>query len=254
LTARVYVNRVWLRHFGDGFVSTAGDFGVRTPEPVHRALLDYLATDFMEHGWSTKHLHRLILLSAAYQQSCDASAANLKNDPDNRLLSRMNRQRLDFESMRDTALAGSGKLDLSVGGLPVDILSEPFSTRRTLYGFIDRQNLPGLFRTFDFANPDTSNQGRFHTTVPQQALFLMNSPFILEQAASIADSVAIKSARNDRERIENLYKIVLQRKASADELRLAERFVKAQPPAARVSSTAKLAQVLLLSNELMFLD
>jgi hypothetical protein len=254
LTARVYVNRVWLHHFGEGFVSTAGDFGIRTSEPVHRALLDYLAADFMEHGWSTKHLHRLIVLSATYQQSCDATAAALKSDPDNRLLSRMNRQRLDFEAMRDTALAVSGKLDLSMRGLPVDILSEPFPTRRTLYGFIDRQNLPGLFRTFDFANPDTSNQGRFHTTVPQQALFLMNSPFILEQAASIADSAAMKSARNERERIEKLYTMVLQRKASVDELRLAERFVKAQPPVAKVSCMAKLAQVLLLSNELMFVD
>jgi hypothetical protein len=254
LAARVYVNRVWLHHFGAGLVATPGDFGVRTEEPAHRALLDYLASDFMGHGWSTKYLHRLILLSATYQQCSDAPAAATRADPDNHLFSRMNRQRLDFEAMRDTALAAAGKLDLTIGGLPVDILSEPFSKRRTLYGFIDRQNLPGLFRTFDFANPDTSNQGRFHTTVPQQALFLMNNPFILEQAASLADSPNLKAAANDRERIEALYASVLQREASPGEIKRAERFLKAQPPSGKVPPFAKLAQVLLLSNELMFVD
>jgi hypothetical protein len=254
LTARVYVNRIWLHHFGEGLVSTAGDFGVRTEEPAHRALLDYLAAEFMEHSWSTKYLHRMLLLSAAYQQGSEASVASLKADPDNHLLSRMNRQRLDFEAMRDTALAVSGKLDLTMGGLPADILSEPFSKRRTLYGFIDRQNLPGLFRTFDFANPDTSNQGRFHTTVPQQALFLMNGPFILEQATSVAESPGVKSAKSDREQIEKLYRLVLQRRASDGEVRRAERFLKVQQASGKVSGLAKLAQVLLLSNECMFVD
>jgi len=254
LTARVYVNRVWLHHFGEGLVSTPGDFGVRTEEPPHRALLDYLAAAFMEHGWSTKYLHRLILLSATYQQSTEASPAVLRADPDNHLCSRMNRLRLDFEAMRDTVLAASGKVDLTVGGLPVDILSEPFATRRTLYGFIDRQNLPGVFRTFDFANPDTSNQGRFRTTVPQQALFLMNSPFILEQAASLAERAEVKQAPGERDKIEILYHLALQRRASDNEVNRAERFLKGQSQSAKVSALAKLAQVLLLSNEMMFVD
>src|SRR5207253_1354490 len=147
-------NRVWLHHFGEGLVSTPGDFGVRTEVPVHRALLDFLAASFLESGWSTKSLQRLILLSATYQQSSDPQPLSLKIDPDNRLLSRMNRQRLDFEALRDTVLAIGGKLDPTIGGLPVEITTEPFSTRRTLYALIDRQNLPALFRTFDFANPD----------------------------------------------------------------------------------------------------
>src|SRR5206468_7548830 len=121
LTARVYVNRIWLHHFGEGLVSTPGDFGVRTEPPVQRSLLDYLAATFAENGWSTKHLHRLILLSATYQQSSDASPVNLKVDPENRLLTRMNRQRLDFEAMRDTLLALSGNLDPSLGVIPVDL-------------------------------------------------------------------------------------------------------------------------------------
>jgi hypothetical protein len=194
LTARVYVNRVWLHHFGEGFVSTPGDFGVRTEEPVQRALLDYLAASFIENGWSTKYLHRLIVLSATYQQSCEATPASLQADPENRCFSRMNRQRLDFEAMRDTLLAFSGRLDPQVGGQPVVIETEPFSNRRTIYGLIERQNLPGIFRTFDFANPDTSSQRRFHTTVPQQALFLLNSPFVLEQARALAGRKEIKTA------------------------------------------------------------
>src|SRR5205807_8212302 len=109
LTARVYVNRLWLHHFGEPLVNTPGDFGVRTEEPVHRDLLDYLAAEFMNKGWSTKALHRLILLSATYQQSCETDPASVKTDPENRLLSRMNRQRLDFEAVRDTLLAVAGK-------------------------------------------------------------------------------------------------------------------------------------------------
>ena len=255
LTARVYVNRVWLHHFGEGLVSTAGDFGIRTEEPIHRALLDYLATAFMEHGWSTKYLHRLILLSATYQQSADASPETIKVDPENRLWGRMNRQRLDFEAMRDTLLAVSGKLDTKLGGLPVDILAEPFSPRRTVYAYIERQNLPGLFRTFDFANPDISNQGRFRTTVPQQALFMMNSPFVIDQARHLSQRMEIKAGPTAKEKLRRLYQIVLQRNPTQQEIGLGQRFlISQQHGAAPFSSLEKYSQVLLLSNELMFVD
>jgi hypothetical protein len=254
LTARVYVNRVWLHHFGEPLVSTPGDFGVRTSDPVHRDLLDYLAAEFMDKGWSTKALHRLILLSTTYQQSCVPDPAALKNDPENRLLSRMNRQRLDFEALRDTLLALAGKLDPTVGGLPVDIMSEPFSTRRTLYGFIDRQNLPGTFRTFDFANPDTSSQLRFRTTVPQQALFLMNSPFVLEQARNLAQRPEVTNARSPAEKIAALYRLAYQRSPATNELNSGQRFIETQSSDSKAAAYEKYAQVLLLSNELMFLD
>ena len=255
LTARVFVNRVWLHHFGEGLVNTPGDFGLRTEEPVHRALLDYLAASFIQSGWSMKQLHRLILLSATYQQSSDTSPASLKADPDNRLLSRMNRQRLDFEAMRDTLLAFSGKLDQSIGGLPVDLQTEPFSTRRTVYGFIDRQNLPGVFRTFDFANPDTSNQGRFRTTVPQQALFLMNSPFVIEQARCVAKRSEVNTGEPTSKKIQALYEIVLLRLPSRAELEIGEKFLSAQTKTdATFSPLEKYAQVLLLSNEVMFVE
>jgi len=256
LTARVYVNRIWQHHFGEGLVSTPGDFGVRTQEPVHRALLDYLAASFMENGWSAKNLHRLILLSATYQQSSDAGAANLKADPENALLSHMNRQRLDFEAMRDTLLALAGKLDLKLGGLPVDLQSEPFTTRRSVYGLIERQNLPGLFRTFDFANPDTSSQARFHTTVPQQALFLMNSPFVIEQARALAQRAEVQRATSRKEKIQALYQLVLQRSAAREEVGLVEKFIAAQSPPTEggLSPLEKFAQILLFSNEMMFVD
>ncbi len=255
LTARVYVNRVWLHHFGRGLVGTPGDFGVRTAAPVQRELLDYLAASFVENGWSAKKLHRLIVLSATYQQSSDANPRCVAADPENHLLHHMNRQRLDFEALRDTLLADSGRLDLTVGGLPVDIVAEPFSPRRTVYGLIDRQNLPGLFRTFDFANPDTSSQGRFHTTVPQQALFMLNSPFVVEQARALVQRDEVRRAKNRAEAIDALYRLTLQRPAERGEIRLAEKYLAAQPSAdTALSPLAKYAQVLLLSNELTFVD
>jgi len=255
LTARVYVNRVWWQHFSAGFVSTPGDFGVRTETPLHRELLDYLAASFMENGWSTKKLHQLIVLSATYQQSSDASAKNLTADPENHYFHHMNRRRLDFESMRDTLLAVSGELDMQVGGLPVDLVSEPFPTRRTVYGLIDRQNLPGVFRTFDFANPDASNQGRFFTTVPQQALFLMNSPFVIQQARQFVKRDEIAHAKSEKQKVEAMYQLLWQRPAESSELRQAEQFL-ALRSATQTSLTPleKYAQILLLSNELMFVD
>jgi hypothetical protein len=255
LTARVYVNRLWLHHFGQGLVDTPGDFGVRTQEPTQRPLLDFLAASLIENGWSTKAVHRLILLSATYQQSSEVKDASETVDPDNRLFSRMNRQRLDFEALRDTLLTVSGKLDSSLGGLPVDIEHEPFSSRRTIYALIERQNLPGLFRTFDFANPDTSNQGRFHTTVPQQALFLMNSPFVIEQARSLAGRPEVKGAPSSAEKVTALYRLALQRQPYRSELQLGTQFIDQQASTGTsLSPLEKYAQVLLLSNELVFVD
>ncbi|MSU57464.1 MAG: DUF1553 domain-containing protein [Pedosphaera sp.] len=255
LTARVFVNRVWLHHFGAGLVSTPGDFGVRTEAPLQRELLDYLAAEFVAGHWSLKQLHRLMVLSATYQQSSDAPAASLKADPDNRYLARFNRQRLDFEALRDTLLAVAGKLDLTVGGLPVDLIGEPFARRRAVYGLIERQNLPGLFRTFDFANPDVSSQARFTTTVPQQALFMLNSPFVIEQARSLVQRDEVKRAASPKEKIRALHRLACQRPPESGELRLAEQFITSQPQTgASLSPLEKYAQVLLLSNELMFVD
>jgi hypothetical protein len=224
LTARVLVNRVWLHHFGGALVATPSDFGLRSNPPSHPELLDYLAARFMEGGWSIKKLHRLIMLSGAYQQSSENNDACAKVDPNNLLLWRMNRQRLEFEAMRDTLLAVSGRLDLTPGGHAVDITA-PDSTRRTVYGYVDRQNLPDLFRAFDFASPDSSSPRRFYTTVPQQALFFMNSPFVIEQAKGFVDRPDFNSAFTDQQRLRLLYQLAFQRDPSREEIEWAGQFL-----------------------------
>jgi hypothetical protein len=259
LTARVLVNRVWLHHFGLSLVRTPSDFGLRSDPPTHPELLDYLAARFMREGWSIKNLHRLIMLSSAYQQSSDGDPRLLAQDPDNRLLGRMNRQRLDFEALRDALLAAAGHLDGHVGGPPVDLSARPFSRRRTVYGFIDRQNLPGMFRTFDFASPDTHSPQRYHTTVPQQALFLMNSPFVQEQARGLLARPEVQAETAPAPRVQVLHRLVYGRSASPDEVTLALRFLDTAPTppvAAGSSFTAweEYAQVLLLANEFCFVD
>ena len=229
LTARVIVNRVWLHHFGAGLVRTPSDFGLRSDPPTHPELLDYLASYFIDEGWSLKKLHRLILLSNTYQQNNDGETRYAQIDPDNRLLWKMNRRRLDFEELRDSLLAISGKLDLTEGGHAVDIVGEASSARRAVYGFVERQNLPNLFRTFDFASPDTTSPQRFSTTVPQQALFLMNSPFVIQQAKNLAARAELESCSRPEDRIRRLYEVAYQREPDRDELKLALRFVAAPP-------------------------
>src|SRR5207247_231168 len=128
------------------------------------------------------------------------------------------------EALRDTLLAVAGKLDLTPGGHPVDITTEPFSPRRTVYGYIDRQNLPGLFRTFDFASPDSTSPQRFFTTVPQQALFLMNSPFVLQQARSLVGQDQFKALASEAQRIRFLYQHTFQRDPSSEEVRPSQQF------------------------------
>lgn len=228
LTARVLVNRVWQHHFGAPLVRTPGDFGLRAEAPTHPELLDWLAAWFMEEGWSLKKLHRLILLSSAYQQSSASDARSAHLDPNNTLLWRMNRRRLDLEAMRDTLLAVGARLDLRAGGRPVEIAAEPLAPRRTVYGFVERQNLPGLFRTFDFASPDTTSPQRFLTTVPQQALFLLNSPFVVECARALVQRAERNGDGDEERRIQALYQAVLQRAPTGEEINLARRFLQSQ--------------------------
>ena len=216
LTARVIVNRVWLHHFGAPLVKTPSDFGLRADPPSHPELLDWLASELMAHGWSLKWLHREIMLSAAYRQTSDVAGRASAVDTDNRLLSHMNRQRMDWESLRDSLLFTSGRLDRSLGGPATDILKPPFSDRRTIYGFIDRQNLPLTFRNFDFASPDTHTPSRFVTSVPQQTLFLRNSPFLIELSRSLAGQV---------EKLPHLFRLAYGREPTADEIKLAEQFL-----------------------------
>jgi hypothetical protein len=222
LTARVFVNRVWMHHFGQPLVDSPSDFGVRANPPTHPELLDWLATEFISSGWSVKHLHRLILRSATYQQSGDSTERAVGRDPENRLLGRMSRRRMDFESIRDSMLQVSGSLNLRVEGQSFDLTKTPAINRRAVYGFVDRSEVAGLLKNFDFATPDTSSPRRFETTVPQQSLFLMNSPFILDAASRLSASLPTAP---DTERINRMYQRAFQRDPTGGELRDAREFL-----------------------------
>jgi hypothetical protein len=247
LTARVMVNRVWLHHFGAGLVRTPSDFGARGEPPTHPELVDYLAGRFVEGGWSVKNLHRLVMRSAAYRQSSDAGDEARRLDPENRLFSRMNRRRLEFESLRDSVLAISGRLDLTAGGPPVD-LAQPDARRRTVYGLIDRQNLPGMFATFDFPIPDAHSPSRFTTTVPQQALFLMNGPFVISEAKALVARPEFQTVSDPAAKVTAIYGVALGRAPSASEAARATAYL------AGGGQWEEFAQALLLSNEVAFVD
>src|SRR5213075_3272000 len=144
-----------------------------------------------------KQMHRVIMLSSVYQQSSDTNAAYEQKDPMNHLLWRANIRRLYFEAMRDSLLVFSGKLDRTVGGQPINLTDEPYSYRRSVYGYIDRGNLPEIMAQFDFADPDTANSRRATTIVPQQALFFMNSPIAVDVARKVTSRREFLEARDD---------------------------------------------------------
>ncbi|WP_165250986.1 PSD1 and planctomycete cytochrome C domain-containing protein [Paludisphaera soli] len=225
LTARVWVNRIWAYHFGAGLVRTPSDFGIRSEPPSHPELLDWLARRLIDGGWSTKAIHRLILLSSTYRQRSngggpDDEAAALK-DPENRLLWRANPHRLTFEEARDSALAATGELDARLGGRGTPLFGGAENRRRTLYGVVDRQFLPGVFRVFDFANPDLHIPSRSETTVPQQALFAMNHPF----PAARARALAARLPEDDAAAIRDAFQAAFQRDPTADEADAAREFL-----------------------------
>jgi hypothetical protein len=257
LTARVLVNRVWMNHFGEPIVNTPSDFGIRTEAPPLHAALDWLAAELTANDWSIKHLHRQIVTSAAYRQQSNDRADARQIDPENRLLWRMNRRRLEWEPLRDNLLAVSGRLDLSLHGKSVELTKTPFPRRRSVYGSLDRQDVPNLFRVFDIASPDSSSPRRPRTTVPQQALFLMNSPFVVEQAQALVQRPEVAAAQNPSDKIQALYRLVFARAADEEERKIAEQFLNASPTAAdgvKLSGIEQLAQLLLLTNEFTYVD
>ncbi len=225
LTARVIVNRVWMQHFGKPLVSQPSDFGVQTPKPVQAELLDYLADYLMRHGWSLKKLHALILNSRTWQQSSHVTAEKQVKDAENDLLSRFNRQRLDYETMRDCLLSASGELNAArLGGRAIELNAKDADAHRTLYLKVDRYDQASVPAMFDFANPDSHSPQRFNTTVPQQALFLMNSAFMRARADAIAKSTPLTGTTLDSEAVRAMYRRILARDPKPDEVELAQRF------------------------------
>ncbi|MFQ5733546.1 MAG: DUF1553 domain-containing protein, partial [Planctomycetaceae bacterium] len=258
LTARVIVNRVWQHHFGTPLVSTPSDFGLRSDPPSHPKLLDDLAREFLRNGWSLKRLHRRMMLSATYRQSSadlESAAKPQAVDPDNRLLWRMNRRRLEFEGLRDSLLAVSGSMRQRIGGPPAKMFGSKYVPRRTVYGFVDRLNLPGLLRTFDFPAPAATTAKRDTTTIAPQALFLMNHPFARETARRVLNRPEIAGAKRVEDRTRRLYRLLFSRPPTRDELALAAEFLAGgSGKSATASAWETYVHGLLMTNEFVFVD
>jgi cytochrome c553 len=276
LTPRVIVNWAWTHHMGRGLVDTPGDLGLRGEPPSHPQLLDDLARRFVEEGnWSLRWLHREIVTSRTWRQASGATAATAERDPENRLFSRAHRRRLDWESWRDGMLVAAGTLPPAPvfaehaadpsprrGGPGVDPLAESSLHARTVYSRLDRQDVPGILRVFDIANPDTAVHVRTRTTVPQQSLAVLNAPLAVTAARKVAARVEGESpAADDQPRIDATWRAVLSRSPSAEERAAAaawlateaDRDAAAEKPP-EFTRWARLAQGLLATSEFQFVD
>jgi hypothetical protein len=263
LTARVWVNRVWQQVFGEGLVQSTSDFGLRSDPPSHPELLDLLAWEFIQHGWSTRWLIRELVSTEAFRRSSQGDHPKASElDPANRLLWRMNRHRLTWEESRDALLMFSGSIVSRSGGKSVDPLasSDEAMARRSIYTTIDRQYLPMTLQNFDFANPDMHSPKRSETIVPQQALFFLNHPLPAKASSKLVETMehaAAGSAISDEEFIQSLYRRVLQREPLASELEMSLRFLHEASQgttSGELSARAQLSQVLLICNEVTYID
>jgi len=254
LTARVFVNRVWHHLFGRGLVGTPSNFGQLGDRPSHPELLDTLAVRFMEHGWSTKWLIREITLSTTYRLSSRPDAGNQNLDGDNQLLWRMTPRRLEFEAWRDAMLAVAGKLDRTPGGPPLAAdgktqlqPQDPSHGRRTLYCFISRYQPNPTLRLFDVPEPNITSERRTVTTIPQQQLFALNSPFIVAMSKAFAERLG-KEAADDDARIDRAFRIAFARSASPEERQAARDYLQANG-----NDWPLVCHGILMANEFVFL-
>lgn len=262
LTARVLVNRLWQHHFGRGLVHTASDFGVRGEQPTHQELLDWLANDFVKNGWSIKQMHKLILQSATYQQSTKPNKEALEHDPDNLLFSRMNRQRLEGEIVRDSLLAISVRLNESMGGpgvsppIPAAALqgfkgwvvspNPRDHVRRSVY-VLARRNLRFPFlEAFDLPDSNLSCPRRERSTTAPQALALLNADEIMAAAQSFAERLQNLSPSDDQ-RIKHAFEMALGRPPSPVEFQQAHEFLRGSP-------LRELCRALFNVNEFVYVD
>lgn len=251
LAARVMVNRIWREHFGKGLVTTPSDFGSLGQRPSHPKLLDDLAARFVKSGWSLKWLHREIVLSATYRQQSAPRAEMSERDPENRLLWRMNRRRLEIEMWRDAMLQAAGRLDRTVGGAPGD-LGGLENVRRTIYGEIDRRDVEPLLRLYDFPDPDVHSPKRVSTISPLQQLFVLNGEFMRKQSEEMVKR--LEAAENTVEaRIQLAYRHLFAREATPEEIATGVEFLSTSGED-QAELWNQYAQVLLGSNEFQFVD
>ena len=272
LTARVMVNRIWQWHFGQGLVRTPNNFGKLGTPPTHPQLLDYLARRFIREGWSIKKMHRLIMSSATYRMGTGTTPDKNLRDPQNQLLSRFERRRLEVEEIRDGLLSMDGSLDLAMGGTlqsgfgtdtenSNDRLSMKPETvhRRMVYLPLRRANLPTLLNLFDFGDATTSTGKRAHTNVAPQALFMMNSEFVADRARNLASRLEREEADSAR-RIDRIYLTTLNRKPEVEEREAAlaylgdftEKYGRLQEPG--LDALGSFCRILMASNDFMYVD
>ncbi len=276
LTGRVIVNRLWQHHFGRGIVGTPSDFGAQGEPPTHAELLDWLARELVDNGWSLKHVHRLIVTSAAYRQSSQWDEANGKLDPENRLLWRMNRRRLEGETLRDAVLAVNGQLDLREGGpsvypeIPAELgaaagkwsVSKDAADRncRSVYVHVKRNLRYPFFEVHDAPGASESCARRHVSTNAPQALMLLNSQMMLDQAKAFAERVLREAGSEPGAVIERAYRLALGRSPDAAERDTMTAFLERQ---AKVNSAASeafgaavtdLCHALLNVNEFLYID
>ncbi len=260
LTARVMVNRIWQGHFGTGLVETASDLGRTGTKPTHPELLDWLAQEFIRSGWSIKQMHRLIVLSATYRQSTQHNAMAAAKDADVRLLWRYPSRRLEAETIRDTMLAVSGRLDLKMGGRGFNLFDQrgglsgfkPVESfqgdglRRMIYAHKVRREREAVFGAFDCPDAGQSTARRRESTTPIQALNLFNSRFTIEQSEAFAARLKSETGDNITNQIRRAYQIAFHREPSSDELADTE-------PVIREHGLATLCRAIFNSNEFLFL-
>ena len=262
LTARVMANRVWMWHFGQALMRSPSNFGLRADEPTHPELLDFLASRLIKDGWSLKRMHRLIMNSSTYQMASDVdfpeSAKYAEQDPENRLLWRRTRRRLEAEPVRDAVLSVGGGLDAKIGGKAPDVNAN----RRAVYLPINRAALYEMFSTFDYVETANHIEQRPTTTVPHQALFLLNSPIVHKQATAVAKEV-IAGFETPQQRIEAIFRMLYARQPTEAELNRSLVFIETAEgelesvqvaPQRTMQAWAALCRSMMAANEFVYID
>ncbi|MFZ9823021.1 MAG: DUF1553 domain-containing protein, partial [Gemmataceae bacterium] len=250
---RVMANRIWAWTFGKGIVTTPSNFGFLGEKPSHPELLDWLASHFMESGWSVKTMVRTIVQSKAFK----ASSAPNDQDAANTYLSRFPLRRLDVECWRDSVLSVSGNLEKTAGG-PTFNLNDSNSNKRTIYAKISRHDLHSLLRLFDFPDPNITSEKRVETTIPQQQLFMINSPFVQLQSKAFAKSLAALQGGTE-DKIRKAYQTAFSRNPEPTELAMALAFLgqaddNSEKGINRQDRLERFCQAILVSNEFLFMD
>ncbi len=253
LAARVFVNRVWLAHFGQGIVDTPSNFGQQGSRPTHPQLLDDLAARFIENGWSIKRLHRDILISATWQQSSADSPQRSHIDPENVWLARMNRRRLTFEEWRDAMLTASGRLNPNLGG-PSITLDSSANTRRTLYATVNRRDVSPTLMVHDFPDPTQHSPARMATVTPLQGLYALNGPLLTQQAKWIAYQLEAESPGNEPSKIAAAYRRLFSRAPHDHEIHLGMDYLADAKSESKSDRWQQYIHVLLATNEFTFID